>query len=62
MNSEPQTGIDYINNAIYKQERTFSPPARLLRTPEEVERRKIAAQAKRDRKNAKRLKNIVDKK
>lgn len=50
--------VDSINNQIYKKEKTYSPPARMLRTPEQIEARKAAAQAKRDRKNAKRLKNL----
>lgn len=52
------SAIEMLNKFIFKDvnKLTQRPRQRLLRSEEDVEERKTAAQIKRDRKNAKRLK------
>jgi hypothetical protein len=53
----PETAVDQINDFIFRKVNLLTRrlPNRLLRTPEDIDARKAAAQAKRDRRNAKRL-------
>lgn len=55
----PLTAIEKINNFLFKEVKflTRKPPAKLTRTAEDVAERKAVAQAKRERRNAKRLQN-----
>jgi hypothetical protein len=59
----PLTAVDLINEFIFKtlRFRPSTPSPKSLRSSELVEELKTAAQAKRDRKNEKRLKLGVDK-
>lgn len=58
--NEPKklSAVEKLNDFIFNQmgKRPTTPPARLSRTETDVAERKLAAQQKRDRKNAKRLK------